>query len=84
MLDGSLRNQRIFAIAAPINGNTVIEALKMARPDVDASKLKTDPNELRDLTKVDNELGARLLREWYGQDEYKPLHQSIKENLEGI
>lgn len=34
--------------------------------------------------KVDNELGARLLREWYGQNGYKALHQSTKENLEGI
>lgn len=84
MLDESLKNERIFAFAATFNANDAVEAIKKARPDVDQSKLKIDPNELRDLSKVPNELGAKLLREWYGQDGYKSLEQSIKENLEGI
>lgn len=84
VLDESLNNERIFAFAYPFNGNDAVEAVKKVRPDVDQSKLKTDPDEPRDLSKVPNELGARLLKEWYGQDGYKSLEQSIKENLEGI
>lgn len=84
VLDESLKNERIFAFAAPFNANDAVEAVKKARPDVDQSKLKIDPNELRDLSKVPNELGARLLKDWYGQDGYKSFEQSIKENLEGI
>lgn len=84
MLDESLQNERIFAFAAPFNNNDWVEAVKKVRPDVDESKLKIDPNELRDLSKVPNELGAKLLTEWYGQDGYKSLEQSLKENLDGI
>lgn len=83
-MDESLKNDRIFAYAAPFNRNDLIEAVKKARPDVDESKMKIDPNELRDLSKVPNEVGARLLKEWYGQDGYKSFEQSVKENLEGI
>lgn len=83
-MDESLKNDRIFAYAAPFNRNDLIEAVKKVRPDVDESKMKVDPNELRDLSKVPNEVGARLLKEWYGQDGYKSFEQSVKENLEGI
>lgn len=84
VLDGSLKSERIFAFAYTFNTNDCIETIKKVRPDVDASKLKIDPDELRDLSKVPNELGAKLLKEWYGQDGYKTLEQSLKENLEGI
>lgn len=84
VLDESLQNERIFAYGGPLNEKEAIEAVKKARPDVDESKLKVDPDGTRDLTKVPNEVGARLLTEWYGQDGYKSLEQSFKENLEGI
>lgn len=84
VLDESLQNERIFAFGGHINEKDSIEAIKKARPDVDESKLKVDPDERRDLTKVPNEVGAGLLKEWYGQDGYKSLQQSLKENLEGI
>lgn len=39
-------------------------------------------NEANDLSKVPNELGARLLKKWYGQESgYKSLKQSISEGL---
>jgi nucleoside-diphosphate-sugar epimerase len=84
VLDESLQNERIFAYGGPLNEKESIEAIKKARPDVDVSKLKIDPDERRDLTKYPNEVGAKLLKEWYGQDGYKSLQQSFKENLEGI
>jgi hypothetical protein len=84
VLDKSLQNERIFAYGGPLNEKKAIEAVKKARPDVDELKLKPNPDERRDLTKVPNEVGAKLLKEWYGQDGYKSLEQSFKENLEGI
>lgn len=84
MLDESLKNERIFAFAAPFNANAAIDAIKRVAPSVDASKLKKDPNEPSDLSKVPNELGAELLKKWYGQDGYKSFDQSVKENLENL
>ncbi|KAK2606522.1 hypothetical protein N8I77_005265 [Diaporthe amygdali] len=84
VLDESLKNERIFAFAEPVNVKDAVAAIKKVRPDADESKMKIDPNEQRDLSKVPNEVGARLLKQWYGQDGYKSLQQSIKENLEGI
>lgn len=84
VLDEPLKNERIFAFAAPFNANAVIEAIKKVKPNADHSKMRIDPDEPGDLSKVPNELGAKLLREWYGQDGYKSLEQSVKENLEGI
>lgn len=85
VLDESLQNERIFAFAAPFNANDTIDAIKRVVPStVDTSNLKKDPNEPSDLSKVPNELGASLLKKWFGQDGYKSLDQSVKENLQGI
>lgn len=84
VLDESLKNERIFAFAKSVNVNDIIGAIKKVRPDVDHSKLNVDQGELRDLSTVPNELGASLLGKWYGQDGYKSLEQSVKENLEGV
>lgn len=84
VLDESLENQRIFGYASPFTVGDVAEVIKKLRPDADHSKLQYEPNEPRDLSKVPNELGAELLKKWYGQDGYKSLEESLKENLEGI
>lgn len=83
VLDGSLENERIFAFAGPFNWNDIFAAVKKARPDT-KTKLEEVPGEAKDLSKVPNELGAKLLKKWFGQDGYKSLEQSVKENLEGI
>lgn len=83
MLDESLVNERIFAFAAPFNWNDVVDSLGRVRPDK-ASKFKKDPNEKSDLSKVPNELGAKLLKKWFGQNGYMTLDESVKSNLEGI
>jgi len=83
VLDGGLENERIFAYAEPFNWTDAIEAIERVRPDGKV-KLEKDPNELSDLSKVPNELGAELLRKWFGQDGYKSFDQSMKENLEGV
>lgn len=85
VLDESLKNERIFAFAAPFNANDTIDAIKRVAPStMDTSKLKKDPNELSDLSKVPNEQGANLLKKWFGQDGYKSLDQSVEENLQAI
>lgn len=83
VLDEDIKNERIFAFAGPFNNNDSIDAIKRVRPDVKAD-LKKDPDEGRDLSKVPNELGAKLLKKWFGQDGYKNFDQSVKENLEGL
>ncbi|CAN8104513.1 unnamed protein product [Discula destructiva] len=81
VLDESLKNERIFAFAAPFNANDTIDAIQRVAPSADASKLQKDPSELSDLSKVPNEPGAKLLKKWFGQDGYKSLDQSVQENL---
>lgn len=64
-LDGSLENDRIFAFIVAFNWTDVIKAIKEVRPD--ATTVATPPkDEPRDLSKVLNEQGAKLLKKWYG------------------
>lgn len=81
-LDSSLSNQRIFAFAHPFNWTSIARAVRNARPN--ATTVLTPPaNEPEDLSRVPNELGAELLRKWYGQDGWKSLQTTVEENLEG-
>ena len=83
VLDPSLKNDRIFAFNVAFNWTDIIKAIKEIRLEntTVASPLKDEP---RDLSKVPNEQGAKLLKEWYGQEYgYKPLLQTVEENLEG-
>lgn len=82
-LDPSLENDRIFAFNEAYNWSDIIEVVKKVHPG--AKTVATPPiDEPRDLSKVPNEQGAKLLREWYDQATgYKPLEQTVRENLEG-
>lgn len=83
-LDGSLENDRIFAFNVAFNWTDIVQAINEVRPDV-TTVAKPPQDEPRDLSKVPNEQGAKLLKEWYGQETgYKPLVQTVKENLEGV
>ena len=81
-LDPSLENDRIFAFNVAFNWTDIIKAIKEVRPE--ATTVVTLPqDEPRDLSRVPNEQGAKLLKEWYGQETgYKPLVQTVRENLE--
>jgi hypothetical protein len=69
-------------IKVPFNWTKIAGILKELHPD--ATSIAEPPeDEGEDKSKVPNELGAELLRKWYGQDGYKSLKQSVKENLEG-
>ncbi|SMR46284.1 unnamed protein product [Zymoseptoria tritici ST99CH_1A5] len=82
VLDSSLKNERIFAFNVPFNWTDITGILRELYPD--AKSIAEPPkDEGRDLSKIPNELGAELLRKWYGQDGYKSLKQSVAENMEG-
>ena len=85
VLDESLVNERVFAFAEPINGNDAVEAVIKIRPDSEKKigHLK-ESNPDRDLSTVPNELGAELLKKWYGQDGYTTFVESVRQNLEGL
>jgi hypothetical protein len=79
-IDSAVSGQRIFACDEPFNWRLVIGAMQKVLPDADLPS--PDPNELLDISTVDNELGAGLLRKWWGQPGYKGLEQSIQEAVE--
>ncbi|USW55036.1 Putative NAD-dependent epimerase/dehydratase, NAD(P)-binding domain superfamily [Septoria linicola] len=81
-MDTSLSNERIFAFNVPFNFTGLVEIIKKHYPDAkDVAKIPE--GEGHDLSQIPNELGAELLKKWYGQDGYKPLEQSVLENLKG-
>ncbi|KAF2167809.1 hypothetical protein M409DRAFT_53773 [Zasmidium cellare ATCC 36951] len=82
-LDPSIKDQRIFAFHCPFNWTDIINIVKELRPNA-KSIPKAPEGEQRDLSKVPNEVGAELLKKWYGQNGYKSLKESVKENLEGV
>lgn len=80
VLDPTLKSQRIFATAWPFNFTQMIEILRELRPD--AKNLASPPeDEGHDLSVLPNEHGRRLLKQWYGQEDYKTLRDSIHECL---
>ncbi len=79
-IDSAVANERIFACDSPFNWRLVIETIHRILPDL---KLPTpDPNESMDITTIDNDTGAELLKKWWGQPGYKGLEQTIRETLE--
>ena len=83
LVDKTVANERIFAFAEPWDYNDIFDAIRRARPD--ATKVpKSMPPHGRDLSQVENEQGAELLRKWFGQNGWKSLADAIKENVEGL
>lgn len=83
VMDSSLQYERIFSFNVPFNWTDIINIVKELRPSAPVPEPLA--NEPRDLSKVPNELGAKLLKKWYGQETgYKPLKQTVAENLEGF
>lgn len=83
-IDPSIKDERIFAFNVAFNWTEIIKILKELRPDA-TTIVKAPENEDRDLSKIPNELGAKLLKQWYGQESgYKPLKETVKENIEGV
>ncbi|KAK4446901.1 NAD(P)-binding protein [Podospora aff. communis PSN243] len=79
-VDGRVRGERIFVCDEPFNWRLVIETMRKVLPDAELPP--TDPKEPLDISTVDNELGAELLRTWWGQKGYKGLEQTVRETVE--
>lgn len=79
-IDSTVASERIFVCDEPFNWTLVIEALRKALPD--ALLPDPTPNELLDISTIDNALGAQLLEKWWRQPGYKGLEQTVRETLE--
>lgn len=78
--DDNLVDERIFAFGGPFSMNDLVETVKKVKSGGKDGEI--DEREGRDLSQIPNELGAKLLEEWYGQKGYKSFADSVKENLE--
>ncbi|RYP59404.1 hypothetical protein DL769_008549 [Monosporascus sp. CRB-8-3] len=81
-MDGAVANERIIAMAYPYNRNDILDVFRELRPG--RRFPENDPELGRDLSEVDNTLGVKLLKKWYGQESYTGLKESIRQNLEGV
>lgn len=77
--DKTLANERIYAFDTSFTWNDVLKVLSEIRPNKKFVEPKAD--EGRDTTTVDNELGAQLLKKWWGQDGYTGLKKSVEQNI---
>jgi hypothetical protein len=76
-----VKNERIFAFAAPFNWNDVFAILRRICPD---RKFPEDnPNEGRDLSTVPNTRGMEILQA-FGQPGWATLEESVKSNIKGL
>lgn len=78
-IDSTVKNERIYTFNVPFDWNDVLKALRKARPN--AKILPDQPEQPRDLSTVDNQRGADLLRKWYNQDGWRPFEESVKDNI---
>lgn len=78
-IDKTVANQRIYAFDSTFSIAEVVEILKELRPDHQFPT--ADKDEGRDLSTVDNEPGAKLLKKWFGQDGYTGLRQAVANNI---
>lgn len=82
LVDKGVVGRRVFAFARPFNWNDILEVVRKVRPD---SEVMGDMEGLgRDGTTVDNELARELLGKWFGQQDWTPLEETVRQNLEGV
>ncbi|KAJ3567044.1 hypothetical protein NPX13_g6910 [Xylaria arbuscula] len=81
-IDRTVVNERIFAFAYPYNWNDVLDIFRELWPGKEF--MPNNPSLGRDLSKVDNALGIKLLKKWYGQESYMDLRESIKQQFESV
>ncbi|KAL5336900.1 putative aldehyde reductase [Aspergillus crustosus] len=81
LLHPTVKNERIFAFAAPFNWIDIIQILRKLRPK---NKLIPEPPEIegRDLGEIVRAPRAEgLLREFFGQNGWRGLEESIAEGI---
>lgn len=82
VLDPEIKNERIHAWGQPFNWNDILAVMRKLRPE---HKFIDDIPDLgKMLGTVDDRIGLKLMKKWAGQDDWTPLEQGIRENLEGV
>ncbi|KAI0972448.1 hypothetical protein F4678DRAFT_471957 [Xylaria arbuscula] len=81
-IDRTVVNERVLAFAYPCNWNDILDVFRELWPDKEFPS--NNPALGRDLSKVDNTLGIKLLRKWYGTESYTDLKESIKQQFESV
>ncbi|KAI5206473.1 NAD(P)-binding protein [Aureobasidium subglaciale] len=83
LTDSDINNERIFAYAEPYNWNSVLAAMRKARPDKKVPEDRKDNS--KDLSKVLPKARAEeILKKNFGQDGFIGLDESIKANIQSL
>jgi hypothetical protein len=77
-----MSNDRIIAFDSPFNWNDVLKIFREIDPNREFPEPRSDQQ--RDLSVVENQQGADLLKKWWGQDGYTGLKESVKQNVKGL
>jgi hypothetical protein len=83
LLDPNTVSRRLFGFAVPVNLTEIIGLVRKLRPD---NTLIPDPpvNEGKDLSEiVPAKEAEKLLRDFFGQEGWKSVEESISEGIEG-
>ncbi|KAI4797303.1 NAD(P)-binding protein [Aureobasidium sp. EXF-8845] len=83
LIDADIKNERVFAFAEPYNWNSVLAAMRKARPD---AKIPEDlKDNSKDLSKVLPKARAEeILKKNFGQNSFIGLEESIKANIDNL
>lgn len=81
-LDPEVKNARLQAWADNVNWNDLLAIMRKQRPE---KKFIDDiPNLPRMSITSDFTESLKLLKKWAGQDGWKPLEETVDDNLRGI
>jgi hypothetical protein len=83
LIDADIKSERVFAFSEPYNWNSVLAAMRKARPD---SKVPEDlEDNSKDLSKVLPKARAEeILKKNFGQDKFIGLDESIRANIQNL
>jgi hypothetical protein len=82
MLSKSIRNERIYASAAPYTWNQILAILRNLYPKKEFVEDFTDAKVCG--MEVPTERGAEVLRQYFGQAGYVSLEETVKQNVEKV
>jgi nucleoside-diphosphate-sugar epimerase len=84
LIDEDVKGERLFAFAKEFNWGDMVDAVRKVRPEA-KGLLEKKEGEGRDLSLVpENVRAERLLGKWWGQEGWKDLEESVRENLAGV
>lgn len=81
LIDADITNERVFAFAEPYNWNSLLAAMRKARPDAKVPEDLKDNS--KDLSKVLPRARAEeILKKNFGQNGFVGLEESVRQNIE--